>query len=55
MNETVTVVKDEMKKLNSTPHNDHIKTGDIRKLSAKLFRSIDDKSKGYVLRSAMSS
>jgi 3-methyladenine DNA glycosylase AlkD len=48
MNETVTVAKDEMKKLNSTPHNGHIKTGDIRKLSAKLFRSIDDKSKEYV-------
>lgn len=48
MNKIVTTAKDEIKKLNNVPHNVHLKTSDIRKLSTKLFKNINDKSKEYV-------
>lgn len=48
MDKIVTNAKEELKKLNNVSHGSHIKTGDIRKLSTKLFRIIDDKSKNCV-------
>lgn len=48
MNDTVESAKAEIEKLNSIPNGKHIKTGDIRKLSAKLYRSLQDKSKDNV-------
>jgi Predicted DNA alkylation repair enzyme len=45
MNEFVITAKTEIAKLNCTPQGEHIKTGDIRKLSSRLFRNIKDKSK----------
>jgi len=40
--------KNELEKMKSTPQGGHLKTGDIRKLSAKLFRNIKDKTKENV-------
>jgi 3-methyladenine DNA glycosylase AlkD len=48
MNKLIKIAKEELEKLNDTPNNGHIKTGDIRKLSTKLFRGINDKTKDYV-------
>lgn len=48
MNDIVKLAKDELEELDSTPNGEHIKTGDIRKLSARLYRSLQDKSKDNV-------
>ena len=48
MNEILTNAKKELEKIKSTPQGDHLKTGDIRKLSAKLFKCIKDKTKDHV-------
>ncbi len=48
MNDVVKIAEEEIKKLGFTANGQHIKTGDIRKLSAKLYRSIGDKSKDTV-------
>ncbi len=48
MNDVVKIAEEEIKKLGFTADGKHLKTGDIRKLSAKLYRSIEDKSKGTV-------
>lgn len=45
MNETILIAKAELKKINNTPTGNHMRTADIRKLSAVLFRNISDKSK----------
>ena len=44
MNKIVNQAGVELESFNDTPTGMHLKTGDIRKLSARLFRSIDDKS-----------
>jgi 3-methyladenine DNA glycosylase AlkD len=48
MNEIVIIAKDELNRIKTTPQGGHYKTGDIRKLSAKLFSSIKDKTKENV-------
>jgi 3-methyladenine DNA glycosylase AlkD len=51
INETVKAAKKELGNLNTTSNGTHLKTNGIRKLSAKLFRSIKDEHdlvrKGY--------
>ncbi|MHB8131629.1 MAG: hypothetical protein ACYDEX_21820 [Mobilitalea sp.] len=39
---------EELARLNFTTNGEHLKTGDIRKISAKLFRQLADKSKENV-------
>ena len=41
-------VSAELENLGKTPQGDHLKTGDIRRLSAKLFRGLPDKSTDHV-------
>ena len=48
MNNFLSITNEELNNLNNTLHEGHIKTGDIRKLSSKLFRGIKDKSKENV-------
>jgi 3-methyladenine DNA glycosylase AlkD len=48
MNDIVMAVKEELDKIKYTTNGEHLKTGEIRKLSAKLFRCLDDKSKDNV-------
>jgi 3-methyladenine DNA glycosylase AlkD len=48
VNEIIIIAKKELENMNTTAQCSHIKTGDIRKLSAKLFKTINDKSKEYV-------
>jgi len=48
MNEIIITAKKELGNINTTAQSGHLKTADIRKLSAKLFKSINDKSKEYV-------
>ena len=48
MNEIISIAKAELAKAGSTPTGNHMKTADIRKLSATLFRSIKDKSKEHI-------
>lgn len=48
MNDIVSLAKVELEKLSSTPNGEHLKTGDVRKLSAKLYRDLKDKSKDNV-------
>jgi 3-methyladenine DNA glycosylase AlkD len=48
MNDIVKLAKVELEKLSSTPAGGHLKTGDVRKLSAKLYRGLQDKSKDNV-------
>lgn len=50
MNEIILRAMEEIEKLASAvPQGKHIITGDIRKLSAKLFRELEDKTIGNVL------
>ena len=50
MNEIILRAMGEIEKLASAvPQGKHIITGDIRKLSAKLFRELEDKTIGNVL------
>jgi hypothetical protein len=48
MNEIIKTTKKELENMNTTAQGKHLKTGDIRKLSAKLFKTINDKSKEYI-------
>ena len=48
MNEFIVIVKQELDTLSSTPQGGHLNTGDIRKLSSKLFRGLKDKAKESV-------
>ena len=49
MNEVVIIAQEEIEKLLSNLNNEvHIKTADIRKLSAKLYKSLPNKSKEHV-------
>jgi 3-methyladenine DNA glycosylase AlkD len=49
MNDIVTIVDSELKRINSTPNQGHLKTEEIRKLSRKLFRDLYDKSRENVI------
>ncbi len=49
MSDIVIIVESELKRINSTPNGGHLKTGEIRKLSGKLFRDLNDKSREHVL------
>lgn len=48
MNDFVSSIRTELERANNTPLGDHMKTGDIRKISARAFRSMRDKPKDYV-------
>jgi 3-methyladenine DNA glycosylase AlkD len=48
MNEIVSAAKTELANARNTPAGDHLKTGDIRRLSAKLFKDVKGKSIDYV-------
>lgn len=48
MNDFVSTAREELDLLSKTPQGEHVKTGDIRKLSAKLYRGLKDKSKETV-------
>ena len=49
MNRIVSQAIEEISTLANTPNGKHIVTGDIRKLSARLYRKIDDKTIVHVL------
>lgn len=49
MNDVVKIVESELNRIDSTPNGGHLKTGEIRKLSGKLFRDLQDKSKENVI------
>lgn len=48
MNDIVVNANEELDKLQNMPQGKHIKTGDIRKLSSKLYRTLSDKSRDHV-------
>ena len=48
MNEIIIAAKNELENMNRTKQGGHLKTGDIRKLSSKLFKTIKNESKEYV-------
>ena len=48
MNDIVMIAKDKLAKLTLTENGEHLKTGDIRKLSAELYRNLEDKSRDKV-------
>ena len=48
MNEIVSAAKTELEIVSNTPTGNHLKTGDIRKISAKLFKDVKDKPIEYV-------
>jgi len=48
MNDFVKKAVFEFEKLSSTPKGEHLRTGEIRKLSARLFRELNKKSKEIV-------
>ncbi len=48
MNDIVSMIRTELEKANTTPSGNHIKTGDVRKISARVFNSLKNKSKDYV-------
>jgi len=48
MNEIVSIAKTELENIRNTPTGNHLKTGDIRKLSAKLFKDVKGKPIDYV-------
>jgi len=48
MNEIVTAARAELEIVRNTPTGNHLKTGDIRKISAKLFRDVKGKPVEYV-------
>jgi 3-methyladenine DNA glycosylase AlkD len=43
MHEIVTIAIDELNKISATPTGNHLKTGDIRKLSAKVYSRVKNK------------
>ena len=48
MNEIVSTAKTELEIVSNTPTGNHLKTGEIRKISAKLFKDVKDKTVEYV-------
>ena len=48
MNDFISSVETELKNAGNTPTGNHLKTGDIRKLSARLFKEMKCKSIEYV-------
>ena len=48
MKDIVRIAKDELAGLDLTEKGEHLKTGDIRRLSAELYRGLEDKSKDKV-------
>ena len=48
MNEIVSAAKTELEIVSNTPTGNHLKTGDIRRLSAKLFKNVKGKPIDYV-------
>ena len=50
MIDIVKIVESELTRINSTTDGGHLRTGEIRKLSGKIFRDIADKSKENVFR-----
>ncbi|GHU05820.1 hypothetical protein FACS1894147_12390 [Spirochaetia bacterium] len=48
MHEIVIKAKKELENMKNIPNGGHLKTGEIRKLSTRLFGIIKDKSKDYV-------
>jgi 3-methyladenine DNA glycosylase AlkD len=48
MNDFISSVRTELENASRTPLGDHLKTGNIRKISARVFKSMRDKSKDYV-------
>lgn len=49
MNDLIKLVESELIRVNSTPDGGHLKTGEIRKLSTRLFRDLPDKSRENVI------
>ena len=47
-NNIISIAKAELDLLNHTPQTGHMKTSEIRKLSAKLYRTVQDKTKDSV-------
>jgi hypothetical protein len=43
MHEIVTIAINELNKISATPTGNHLKTGDIRKLSAKVYSKVKSK------------
>ena len=50
MSEIISKTESEISKLNSTPGGTHLRTGEIRKLSSRLFGELEDKSRENVFR-----
>jgi len=50
VNDLIYKAESEIKKLNNTPGGAHLKTSEIRKLSSRLFRELDDKSRENIFR-----
>jgi 3-methyladenine DNA glycosylase AlkD len=50
MNEIILAAKRELENMKPTSQGNHLKTGDIRKLSTKLFKSIKDKESDYIFK-----
>jgi len=48
MNDIVSSIRNELENASKTPSGGHIKTGDIRRISARVFKSMKGKSKDYV-------
>ena len=48
MNEIVSTAKTELESVSNTPIINHLKTGDIRKISAKLFKDVKGKPIEYI-------
>ncbi|WP_078055155.1 DNA alkylation repair protein [Erysipelothrix larvae] len=48
MDAFVITVQEMLETVSSTPQKNHPKTGDIRKIAADLFKSLDDQSKAHV-------
>ena len=48
MDDIVINANEELKDINNTPKGGHLRTAEIRKLSAKLFRRIKDKPKDFI-------
>ena len=48
MNEIISAARAELENVNNTPTGNHLKTGDIRKISAKLFQNVKGRPAEYV-------
>jgi 3-methyladenine DNA glycosylase AlkD len=49
MNDVDKTVESELNRISSTPNGRHLKTGEIRKLSGKVFHDLNDKSRENVI------